>query len=88
MVPETLQEDPWLNGITLVQDKFKKLLDEYDVTAVDPIGEEFNPNHHQAIGMAESDEYESGHVIETLQKGYISSDILLQSSIGTCRKLT
>lgn len=80
-VPESFKDDPWLNGITLIQGKFKKLLDDYDVTEIDPVGEEFDPNNHQAISMADSDEYESGHVIETLQKGYRSADILLRPAM-------
>jgi molecular chaperone GrpE len=80
-VPEELAGNPWLNGVRLIQDKFARLLAEHDVTVLDPVGEPFDPNLHQAIGMDDSDEFESGHVIETLQKGYASGDVLLRPAV-------
>ena len=80
-IPEELQNNAWIDGITLVQTKFNKLLDEHDVEIVDPIGEEFDPNHHQAIGTGDSDEFESGQVIETLQKGYHCGNVLLRPAV-------
>lgn len=80
-VPEEHADTPWVNGVNLINGKFKRLLEDYDVTIVDPLGEPFDPNLHQAISMDDSDEYESGHVIETLQKGYQSGDILLRPAI-------
>lgn len=80
-VPEEFEGNPWMNGVTLIQGKFKKLLEEHDIDVIDPVGEPFDPNHHQAVFMDDSDEVESGHVIETLQKGYISGDILLRPAL-------
>ena len=52
-----------------------------DVEIVDPVGEFFDPNHHQAVGADDSEEFESGQIIETLQKGYQSGDVLLRSAM-------
>ncbi len=79
--PSELEGNPWMNGVSLIQGKFRKLLEEHNVTTLDPVGEVFNPNHHQAISMADSDEHKSGHVIETLQKGYISGETLLRPAL-------
>ena len=80
-IPEDLQDNPWFGGISLLQGKFKKLLEEYDVEEVIPTGELFDPNLHQAIGMDESDEVESGHVTATLQKGYINGERILRPAL-------
>ena len=80
-LPDELHGNPWINGVRLMPAKFNKLLDNYEVTAIDPKGEEFDPTLHQAIGMDDSDEYESGHVIDTLQKGYICGDIVLRPAL-------
>ena len=80
-VPEGLADNPWLNGVSLIQGKFQKLLDTNDITVIDPVGEPFDPNHHQAISKDDSDEYESDHVIQTLQKGYISGKTLLRPAM-------
>lgn len=80
-VPDDLRDNPWMNGVHLIQGKFKKLLDEHEIQIIDPAGQPFDPNLHQAIAMDDSSEHESGHVIETLQKGYISGDTLLRPAL-------
>ena len=82
-IPEELEGNAWVDGVALIETKFYKLLEEYDVEVLDPVGEEFDPNHHQAIGTAESDQYQSGQVIETLQKGYLSGKTLLRPALVT-----
>ena len=80
-VPEALGEDPWIDGIAMIQRKFAGVLEQYEVEAIDPTGELFDPNLHQAIGAEESDEVESGHVIATLQKGYRAGDAVLRLAL-------
>ncbi len=80
-VPEGLDEDPWIGGVTMIQRKFMTLLEQYEVEAIDPTGDPFDPNLHQAIGAEDSDEVESGHVIATLQKGYRAGDRVLRLAL-------
>ncbi len=80
-VPEALEEDPWIGGVAMIQRKFAGVLEQYEVEAIDPTGELFDPNLHQAIGAEESDEVESGHVIATLQKGYRAGDTVLRLAL-------
>ncbi len=80
-IPDDLKDHPWINGVALIQGKFKKLMDEYDIQPIAPDGEAFDPNIHEAISMDASDDVESGHVIETVLKGYISGDIVLRPAM-------
>jgi molecular chaperone GrpE len=80
-LPEAVEGQTWLSGISLIHRKFMKLLEDYNITMVDPVGEVFDPNRHQAIGTVESSEVESGHVAETLQKGFISGDRVLRPAV-------
>jgi len=57
-------------GIGLTMNVFKKAMEKFDVVAIDPLGEKFNPDLHQAIAMQPSDEYEDNHVSAVMQKGY------------------
>jgi molecular chaperone GrpE len=77
-VPQEFQGNPWLNGVQLVQRKFQKLLDDNNITVIDPIGEVFDPIRHEAIATDENSDKESGHVTVTLQKGYVSGDKVLR----------
>ncbi|MCY3916394.1 MAG: nucleotide exchange factor GrpE [Chloroflexi bacterium] len=80
-VPEAISEDPWIGGVSMIQRKFTSLLEHYEVEAIDPTGGPFDPNLHQAIGAEDSDEVESGHVIETLQKGYRAGEQVLRLAL-------
>ena len=80
-VPENLQDDPWVGGVGMILRKLNKVLDDYDVEVIDPTGELFDPNRHEAIGMEASDEVEAGHVTATMQKGYILGDRVLRPAL-------
>jgi molecular chaperone GrpE len=80
-IPEDLQDNPWISGASLILKKMQKVMDEYKVTVIDPVGEEFDPNFHEAIGTDDSGEYESGIVTTTLQKGYRSGERVLRPAL-------
>lgn len=80
-VPAAISDDPWIGGVAMIQRKFSTLLEQYEVEAIDPTGGPFDPNLHQAIGAEDSDEVESGHVIETLQKGYRAGEHILRLAL-------
>ncbi len=80
-IPAEFQGNPWLNGVTLIQRKFQKMLDENGVTVLDPLGDVFDPTRHEAVAMEDSDSVESGHVTTTLQKGYLRGDKVLRPAV-------
>jgi len=80
-VPKDISENPWIEGVTLIQRGFERLLEKYQIKAIDPTGEPFDPNFHEAIGTDDSDKVESGHVTVTLQKGYRAGEIVLRLAL-------
>ena len=80
-VPEAVSGDPWFDGVSMIQRKFLTMLERYEVEAIDPTGELFDPNLHQAIGAEASEDVESGHVIATLQKGYRAGGKVLRLAL-------
>lgn len=80
-VPAELRENAWVSGVGLMLRKFEKLLNEFEVEVIDPVGQVFDPSSHEAIGMDESDSVESGHVTVTLQKGYASGERVLRPAL-------
>jgi molecular chaperone GrpE len=79
--PAELKGTGWLNGLELVHKKFIKLLEESGVTVLDPVGQPFNPNHHEALGDDAESEHPSGYVSVTLQKGYLNGDKVLRPAL-------
>lgn len=79
--PAELADQPWLNGVMLIHRKFQKILDEAGVVVIDPVGQPFDPNRHEAVSMDDSADGSSGQVIATLQKGYAYGDRVLRPAM-------
>ncbi|MFV0576879.1 MAG: nucleotide exchange factor GrpE [Vibrio sp.] len=61
---------PILEGVEMTHKSFVDTVAKYGLEAINPEGEAFNPELHQAIGMQESPDHESNTVMIVLQKGY------------------
>jgi len=61
---------PTLEGVQNTVTLLLKELSKFGVTAVDPVNQPFDPNLHQAISMAPSNEVEANCVMSVMQKGY------------------
>lgn len=57
-------------GVELTLKSFLDCLRKFNVEALDPVGEPFNPQFHQAMGMVESQTAEPDSVLAVMQKGY------------------
>lgn len=80
-IPDDLAGHSWIGGTSLILRKFEKLLDEFAITPIDPVGEPFDPRLHEAVGMDSDTEFASGTVTATLQKGYVSGDRVLRPAL-------
>ncbi|MCL4263264.1 MAG: nucleotide exchange factor GrpE [Anaerolineae bacterium] len=80
-VPENIRENPWLEGIDLVQRKLFNILENLNVTPIEAVGQPFDPNWHEAITQEPTDEYKSGHICRELQKGYKIGDRVIRPSL-------
>jgi len=57
-------------GMDLTLKKFFDCLDKFGVTAIDPDGEKFNPQRHEAVSMQEAEGAQANTIITVMQKGY------------------
>lgn len=80
-IPADLTDNAWVKGTTLILKNMQKVLNDYQVEILDPVGEEFDPKLHQAIGTDADSDYQSGQVTTTLQKGYKSGDRVLRPAL-------
>jgi molecular chaperone GrpE len=78
---DTIANDAWTDGLRGIQRKFNKVLEEYGVTPIDPTGEMFDPNCHEAVGTDESSEAASGTITATMQKGYLVGERVLRPAL-------
>lgn len=71
----------WAEGIELIIQKLRNRLETEGVKPMNPLGEDFDPNIHEALMKEESDEYESGQIIEVIQEGYWIGDKVLRPAL-------
>jgi molecular chaperone GrpE len=68
----------WAGGVELIYKKLLAYLESEGITRIDPIGQPFDPNQHEAVAQEESEEHESGTVIEVLRPGYMLAERVLR----------
>ena len=68
-------------GISLTMNVLKSALEKFSVVAVEPLGEKFNPELHQAMALQPSEEYETDHVSAVMQKGYTLNGRLVRPAM-------
>jgi len=77
----TEKADPVIEGVELT---FKLLLDvlaKESVNVIDPTGEPFDPNLHEAMSMVENPDMEPNSVFAVVQKGYVLNDRLVRPAM-------
>ena len=67
--------------LRLIASAFEK----HKLQVIEPVGEKFDPNRHQAISMVPSAEVAPNHVVSVLQKGYLINDRVLRPALVTVR---
>lgn len=80
-IPEDEDNLAFANGMKMI---YKQMMDELDKLGVKPIeavGQEFDPNLHNAVMQVESEEYESGIIAQELLKGYMYRDTVVRHSM-------
>ena len=83
--PGAADADPALKslveGVTLTEREFFGVLDRHGVTRLDPKGEAFDPNFHQAVMEQPNNEVPSGTVLQVFQAGYVIEDRILRPAM-------
>lgn len=64
------ESESFKEGMELIYEGLKNALKAKGIVELKALGEDFNPDYHQAVSMGHSDEYKENQVIEVLLKGY------------------
>lgn len=80
-VPEEEKDGAIAQGMQMVYKQLMTELENLDVKPIPAVGEEFNPEFHNAVMQTESEEFESGVIAQELQKGYTYRDSVVRHSM-------
>ena len=76
-----IDKDSTYDGIIMIKDQLTDVLKKEGIVEMKALGEEFDPTYHHAVLTEDSDEYDSGYVIEVLQKGYLINEKTLRPAM-------
>lgn len=80
-IPEGEQDGAVAQGMQMIYKQLMTELENLDVKPIPAVGEEFNPDFHNAVMQVESEEFESGVVAQELQKGYTYRESVVRHSM-------
>lgn len=72
---------PLLEGVELTYKSFLDVLQKFQVEQLDPVGEPFDPQLHEAMSMIDNPNVEPNTVLHVMQKGYTLSGRLLRAAM-------
>lgn len=80
-VPEGEKGGGFVQGMEMIYKQLMTELENMQVKPIPAVGEEFNPDFHNAVMQVESEEFEAGVIAQELQKGYTYRDSVVRHSM-------
>lgn len=77
---------PIAEGVELTLKSFQDVLRKFQVEPVDPVGEPFDPQRHQAMSLIDNPDAEPNTVLAVMQKGYTLNERLLRPAMVVVSK--
>ncbi|MET0130338.1 MAG: nucleotide exchange factor GrpE [Stenotrophomonas chelatiphaga] len=72
---------PLRDGLEMTYKQLLKVAADNGLVLLDPTGQPFNPEHHQAISQVDANGAAPGSVVQVFQKGYLLNDRLLRPAL-------
>lgn len=81
VAPEVLENDAFAQGMEKVYKHFMTVLEQAGVKPIEAVGNEFNPDFHNAVMHVEDEEVGENIVVEEFQKGYMYKESVVRHSM-------
>ena len=80
-VPEDVKGSSFAEGVEMIYKQFVKTLEDAGVEAIEAVGQQFDPNIHNAVMHVEDEEVGENIITEEFQKGYLYRDSVVRHSM-------
>lgn len=74
----THEFEPFYKGVELIYNELKGILEKEGLQSISALGEEFNPEKHEAVVALESDKHPPNIIVDELEKGYVLKDRIIR----------
>ena len=81
VVPEDKKDDSFVQGMEMIYKQLMTTLESAGVKVIEAVGQEFNPDFHNAVMHVEDDEVGENIVVEEFQKGYMYRETVVRYSM-------
>ena len=71
---------PVADGFRMVAGQLVSILKNNGLESMEPLGEEFDPNFHESVGLQPSDEIEDHKILQVVRKGYVLNGRILRAA--------
>ena len=85
LIIEKATLDDYKNGMELTKKQLIDIVGKFGIEEIDPNGESFDPNYHQAMSMIETED-EANKVLSVMQKGYKLNERVLRPALVSVSK--
>ena len=75
---EQLSVEQLIEGTSLTLKSLQQVLGKHGLVEIDPLGEKFDPEQHEALSMVPTNEHKPETVVTVVQKGYLLNERLLR----------
>lgn len=76
-IPEDQREVEWVKGLGHIEKQFQDFLKKYQIEEIKTVGEQFNPQYHEAITHEEKEGFDADVIFEEVMPGYMLGDVVL-----------
>jgi len=83
---DSAEVKPLKDGVELTHKQFLDVLAKFNVQQLNPVGEPFDPQYHEAVTMVPNPAMEPNSVMDVMQKGYTLNDRLLRAAMVVVSK--
>ena len=73
--------DSMIEGLEMVNKMTHEVFEKFGVSRVNTVGEVFDPNIHQAVGVVQSDSVPENHIVEECLGGYLLHDRIIRPAM-------
>ncbi len=77
-IPKDQQQESWAVGLQHILKMWEAWLADHDITAIKTVGEEFDPNMHEAVEQVQDESQEDNIIIKQNQTGFMLKDQVIR----------
>ena len=75
------EDEAYRKGVEMIMTQFNSTLEKLGVTAIESLGQTFDPSLHNAVMHVDDDQYGDNEIVEVFQKGYKLGDRILRHAM-------